>query len=66
MIKAIQQSEMEKGANIVAKDNTGRTALHEAALKRCEAVVLLLLEKGADFAAKDNNGLTVCACFINC
>jgi len=45
---------LEKGANIEARDNTGRTALHWAAERGREEVVQLLLDKGADIEAEDN------------
>ncbi|KAI9888491.1 MAG: hypothetical protein M1814_006882 [Vezdaea aestivalis] len=44
---------LDKGADIEAKDNYERTALHLAAENGHEAVVKLLLEKGADAEAKD-------------
>ena len=47
---------LEKGADIAAKENDGRTVLHTAVSKDREAVVKLLLEKGADIAAGDNSG----------
>jgi ankyrin repeat protein len=47
---------MEKGLNIAAKDNCGRTALHLAATKEEKDVVYLLLEKDSDVSAKDNKG----------
>ncbi|KAM3510890.1 hypothetical protein MY11210_005493 [Beauveria gryllotalpidicola] len=49
---------LEKGANIDAKDNDGRTALSYVAEKGHEAIVKLLLEKGANIDAKDNDGRT--------
>ncbi|KAI9892747.1 MAG: hypothetical protein M1814_001167 [Vezdaea aestivalis] len=47
---------LEKGADIEAKDNSGKTALYWAARNGHETVVRLLLEEGADFKAKDDEG----------
>ena len=55
-IKAIVQLLLEKGAEIEAKDNYGRTPLSWAAENGHEATVKLLLEKGAEIEAKDNYG----------
>jgi ankyrin repeat protein len=49
---------LRNGADIDAKDNYGRTALHSTAQNGQEAVLRLLLEKEADAAAKDNYGRT--------
>jgi ankyrin repeat protein len=49
---------LEKGADVNAKGNTGRTALMEAALEGYTDTVRTLLEKGADVNAKDNMGWT--------
>jgi ankyrin repeat protein len=49
---------LEKGPDVEAKGDFGRTALHEAALRGHEAVVRLVLEKGADIKAKENDGST--------
>jgi ankyrin repeat protein len=43
---------IDSGADIDAKDNNGRTPLHEAAAD----VARLLIKLGADIEAKDNNG----------
>jgi ankyrin repeat domain-containing protein 50 len=62
------QQLLEKGADVTAKDDNGRTALHFATFGDRETldektffdsrkeVVQLLLEKGADPTAKDNSG----------
>jgi ankyrin repeat protein len=49
---------VERKADIHAKDNDGRTALHRTAENELEVVVRLLLEHKADVYAKDNHGLT--------
>ena len=49
---------LEKGAEVNAKGNTGRTALMEAALEGYTETVRTLLEKGAEVNAKDNAGWT--------
>ena len=50
---------LEKGADINAKDNYGRTPLMHAIQYGCsEEVIKILLEKGADINAKDNYGWT--------
>jgi ankyrin repeat protein len=46
------------GANIGLKDRDERTALHLAARRGHEAVVLLLLEKGVNAHAEDRDGKT--------
>ncbi len=50
---------VEKGADLQAKDNSGRTVLHFAAMSGDLDTVKWLVEKGADLQAKDNEGLTV-------
>jgi ankyrin repeat protein len=49
---------LEKGADLEAKDEFGRTPLSWAAEEGHEGVVKLLLEKGADLEAKDEFGQT--------
>ncbi|PKK48533.1 hypothetical protein CI102_7934, partial [Trichoderma harzianum] len=49
---------LDNGADVMASDNAGRTALSLAASNGHEAVVKLLLENGADITAKDNAGRT--------
>lgn len=53
---------LEAKANVDAKANDGRTALHWAAENRHEAVVKLLLEKGAELESKDQDGQTALSC----
>ncbi|KAK6705444.1 hypothetical protein SNK05_009341 [Fusarium graminearum] len=49
---------LEKGADIEAKDKTGKTALLIAATSSKHEILKLLLEKGANVNAKDRNGWT--------
>ena len=51
-------SEVEKGAELEAKDERNRTPLSWAAGGGHEAVAKLLLEKGAELEAKDREGRT--------
>ena len=46
------------GANVNAKDSTGKTALHLAVFNKNMDVVKSLITAGADVNAKDNNGMT--------
>jgi ankyrin repeat protein len=46
---------LERGANVVAKDDDGMTPLYLVAENGNEAVVKLLVEKGVDIGAKDNS-----------
>ena len=46
------------GANVKAKDRTGTTALHLAALRGQTEVVNLLLQKGSDVNATESDGST--------
>ena len=50
---------IDKGADVKAKDNTGRTALTYAALRGNLDVVKFLIEKGLDVKARDKVGRTV-------
>ncbi|KAM3549052.1 hypothetical protein MY1884_008914, partial [Beauveria asiatica] len=52
--EAVVRLLLEKGAEIEAKDESGRTALGWAARQGHEAVVRLLLEKGAEIEAKES------------
>ena len=52
---------LEKGADVEAKNNSGKTALHLAIKNEdleIEAVIEVLLEEGADPKAKNNDGKT--------
>ncbi|XP_071037938.1 ankyrin repeat and SOCS box protein 3-like [Parasteatoda tepidariorum] len=49
---------IEKGANINAGNNIGKTLLHSAVLSEEDEIVELLLKKGADVEAKDCFGST--------
>jgi len=49
---------LEVGADVAAKDDAGRTALHFAAQDGRVEVARRLLDAGADVAAKDNAGHT--------
>ncbi|XP_071037934.1 serine/threonine-protein phosphatase 6 regulatory ankyrin repeat subunit B-like [Parasteatoda tepidariorum] len=49
---------IEKGANINARNNIGKTLLHSAVLSEEDEIVELLLKKGADVEAKDCFGST--------
>jgi hypothetical protein len=50
---------LNRGADVNAKDNDGRTALRRAADEGHEAMARLLLDRGADVDVKDNDGETV-------
>jgi ankyrin repeat protein len=52
------QALLEKGADVEAKDGSGRTPLGWAAEKGYEGIVKQLLEKGADVEAKGGSGRT--------
>jgi cytohesin len=47
---------VRNGASPNAKDNDGKTPLHEAALEGRVEIVKLLLERGADPRIADNEG----------
>ncbi len=49
---------LEKGSDIQADDNSGRTALHRAAGKGNLKVIEMLLQAGADLEARDNDQMT--------
>ena len=49
---------LDKGTNIEATDNLGKTALIEAAVGGKEEPVLLLQDKGANIEATGNFGKT--------
>ena len=57
-IEEIVQLLLEKGADVNAKDNDGRTALMFAAEKGHTEIVQILLKKGADVNAEDEYGGT--------
>ena len=52
------QAELDKGADVNAKDKAEMTPLHWAARKGHKEVAELLLTKGADVNAKANDGTT--------
>ena len=52
------QALLDAGADVNARERSGRTALHAAAAKGYSDVVKLLVERGADVAAKDIDGAT--------
>ncbi|MDG2176772.1 MAG: ankyrin repeat domain-containing protein [Gammaproteobacteria bacterium] len=49
---------LEAGADIKAVEHFGQTALHGAAFRGWNDMVLLLVEYGADLSIKDNDGFT--------
>ncbi len=49
---------IERGANVLSKDEQGDTALHKAAAEGHESVARLLLKQGADVSAADSGGRT--------
>jgi ankyrin repeat protein len=49
---------LEAGADINAVEHFGQTALHGAAFRGWNDMVLLLVEYGADLSIKDNDGFT--------
>jgi hypothetical protein len=56
---------LEKGADIMWRDNSRRTALHMAANSGHEAIVQLLLEKGAEINATNSFGCTALHMAVN-
>lgn len=63
--EAVKANDTEKvkallahGADVNAKDDSGWTLLHRAAVQNAKAVAELLLGKGADVNAKDEDGWT--------
>jgi hypothetical protein len=56
--EAVVRLLVEKGADVEAMDNDGKTMLHLAAVQGNEAVVRLLVDKGAEVTAMDNGGRT--------
>ncbi|PCH55134.1 MAG: hypothetical protein COC21_03325, partial [Verrucomicrobiales bacterium] len=52
------QAELDKGVDVNAKDNDGRTPLHYAAKYATKEVVELLIPNGADVNAKMKDGAT--------
>ena len=49
---------LRQGADVNAKDESGRTPLHEVAVQDAFEVAELLLRQGADVHAKDGFGYT--------
>lgn len=60
---------VERGANIVAKNNYGATVLHSACSRKRIQVVEALIAAKADVTLKDNDGLcplhTLCSSFVS-
>ena len=52
------QTELDKGADVNAKDGVGRTPLHGAANRGRKEIVELLIAAGADVNAKGDDGET--------
>ena len=52
------QAELDKGADVNAKNDDGATPLHHAAEKGHKEIVELLINKGADVNAKNVDGKT--------
>ena len=50
------QAELDKGADVNAKNKLGSTPLHEAAYRGHKEIVELLIDEGADVNAKGENG----------
>ena len=49
---------VEQGADVMARDNDGKTSLHAASKKGHVEITRFLVEHGADVTARDNNGWT--------
>jgi ankyrin repeat protein len=49
---------LERGADVNAEDNDGRTPLHWAALNNKADCVRVLLDRGADVNVRDSDGRT--------
>jgi hypothetical protein len=56
--KQIAELLIKRGANVNAKDSTGKTPLHDVAYDGSLSVLKLLIENGADVNAQDNKGRT--------
>ena len=52
------QAELDKGANVNAKNQNGATPLHRAAWFGHKEIVELLIANGADVNARDDGGAT--------
>ena len=50
------QDLVQRGADVKAKKNDGKTPLHEASRNNAIEAAKLLIERGADVEAKDNEG----------
>lgn len=57
-ISGVVQALLQAGADVKAQDSFGKTALHDAAVKRRQDEVRLLLQHGANVMATDVHGNT--------